>query len=184
MFGLLRPSSGANARTLPGSYMSVYCDLCAVLAMEYGLKARPLIVHDIASLGWLLEPQDAPSTVFPRMNCVRGGTRSVCPADRHPTPRARLLAALSCYTVAVKLRDDISDQPSWRVRALTGLYAKTFTRAHLELQRLGFPLGELEETLARPGLAAVLGQPAKRLVPGPPLSGPWTAGGALFIQAQ
>ena len=149
MFGLLRPSNGADSGTLPASYMSVYCDLCAVLSLQYGLTARPLIVHDIASLGWLLEPAESTSTVFPRVNCVRGGTRSVRPPDRRATPRARLLAALSCYAVAVKLRDDLSDRPSWRARALKSLYSKTFTRANLELERLGFPLRELEGTLAQ-----------------------------------
>lgn len=149
MFGLLRPTHDAHSRTLPASYRSVYCDLCAVLAWQYGLKARPLIVHDLAAVGWLLESPDAPAAVFPRTNCLRGGTRSVRPAERQPPNRTRLLAALSCYAVAVKLRDDLNDEPSWRVRALHSLYARTFARADRDLVRLGFPLEQLEGALAQ-----------------------------------
>ena len=149
MFGALRPLEGADSRALPTSYMSVYCDLCAVLSLQYGLTARPLIVHDIASLGWLLGSAESSLHVFPRMNCARGGTRSVRPIDRRPSPRRRLLAALSCYAVAVKLRDDAIDRPSWRGCALRSFYSKTFAHANVELARLGFPLGELAGILAQ-----------------------------------
>jgi hypothetical protein len=148
MFGLLRPAQDAANRRLPASYMSVYCDLCAVLSLRYGLSARPLIVHDIAALSWLLEAGRDPAVVFPRLNCVKGGTRSIPVRDRQPTDRARLAAALSCYAVGVKVRDDLADEPSWRSRALHSFYARTFAEAHHELAQLGFPLDALSSTLA------------------------------------
>jgi hypothetical protein len=129
--------------------MSVYCDLCAVLSLQYGLTTRPLIVHDITTLGWLLDPMSDTEVVFPRLNCVKGGTRSVKASERQPTNRARLAAALSCYVVAVKIRDDMQDEPSWRTRAVQSYYSTTFAAANRDLQQLAFPLDQLEATLAQ-----------------------------------
>lgn len=148
MFGLLRPTPDPGTRGLPGSYMSRYCDLCGVLALQYGVTARALIVHDIATLGWLLEPEDGPPVVFPRMNCLKGGTRSVDAEARLPRERERLEAALSCYALAVKVQDDLVDEPSWRGRALRKIFAGTFERANRDLRRLEFPVNGLEATLA------------------------------------
>ncbi len=147
MFGLLRPTIGADARRLPKSYMTIYCDVCATLSLRYGIKARPLIVHDIVSLGWLLAEPEGPPATFPRGNCVRGGVRSVPPAVRDPADRTHLLAALSCYAVGVKLDDDIRDRPSWHARLLNNLYATTFEQANHELSRRKFPLSGMEESL-------------------------------------
>ncbi len=148
MFGLLRPAHHATTRRLPASYMSEYCDLCGVLALKYGLKARPLLVHDITTLGWLLGPAADSPTLFPRSNCVKGGTRSVRAPDRRPARRTRLAAALSCYAVAVKVGDDLQDEPSWRSRALQSFYARTFAAARRDLQQLAFPVGRLDAALA------------------------------------
>lgn len=57
MFGLLRPSPAASARTLPASYMSVNCDPCAVLSLKYGLTARPYVVYDLAARDGFWSPR-------------------------------------------------------------------------------------------------------------------------------
>ncbi|HEX5271396.1 MAG TPA: DUF5685 family protein, partial [Gemmataceae bacterium] len=84
---------------------------------------------------------------FPTCNCVRGGTR---PAARPAGPgaRQRFLAALSAYSVGVKVADDLTDQHTWKARLAQALYRDAFARSRGDLAADGFDLPAFEAVLA------------------------------------
>ncbi|WP_428306227.1 DUF5685 family protein [Lacipirellula sp.] len=57
MFGILRPSQVRLSGPDRVAYSSTYCNVCGALAAEYGHASRLLVVHDIATLAWLLIPK-------------------------------------------------------------------------------------------------------------------------------
>jgi hypothetical protein len=147
MFGLLRP----QRRLLNGEdrrdHSSAYCNLCASLSYCYGVSSRLLVVHDVATADWLLSGQRAEPRLFPIANCVRGGVRSVArPACL--SARQRFLAALSAYTVGVKVADDLSDHGTGKARLAQAIYGPVFARARRDLAVHGFDVAAFEAVLA------------------------------------
>lgn len=146
MFGLLRPAlhqlDGAERRR----YASCYCNLCGALSIEYGVASRLLVVHDIATLAWLLAPVDAPKLPLATLNCLRGGTRAV--KQEGLSNYVRFLAAISAFTLGVKLRDDDRDGGTWRSRLGRRAYHQTFERARLNLSDLNCEMTRLHSALA------------------------------------
>jgi Family of unknown function (DUF5685) len=147
MFGLLRPLKRLVGEEDWRDYASAYCNLCASLSQRYGLTSRLLVVHDVATADWLLAGAAAVRRPFPVCNCVKGGTRSV-PAALRTDERQSLLAAVSAYTVGVKVQDDLADGGSWKARLAHALYRETFARARRDLAQGGFDVAAFEAALA------------------------------------
>jgi hypothetical protein len=101
----------------------------------------------VAAADWLLAGARAVERHFPIANCLKGGTYSVAPELRHD-PRQAFLAAVSAYTIGVKVADDLTDQGSWKARLAHVLYRDTFARARRDLAACGFELGAFEEHLS------------------------------------
>ena len=73
MFGILSPCRQLLCKTDRAGYTSAYCSLCGLLGRQYGLKARMLVVNDIATLWWLLSPRSTGGEDRLRTsNCIRG----------------------------------------------------------------------------------------------------------------
>ena len=147
MFGLLRPLKRLVGEEDWRDYASAYCNLCAGLSQRYGLPARLLVVHDVATADWLLAGAAPVRRPFPACNCVKGGTRSV-PAALRTDERQSLLAAVSAYTVGVKVQDDLADGGGWKARLAQALYKETFARARRDLAQGGFDVAAFEATVA------------------------------------
>lgn len=147
MFGLLRPLKRLVGEEDWRDYASAYCNLCATLAHRYGLPARLLVVHDVATADWLLAGAAPVRRPFPACNCVKGGTRCV-PAALRTDERQALLAAVSAYTVGVKVQDDLADGGGWKARLAQALYRDTFARARRDLAQGGFDVAAFEAALA------------------------------------
>jgi hypothetical protein len=147
MFGLLRPLKRLVGEEEWRDYASAYCNLYASLSHRYGLPARLLVVHDVATADWLLAGAAPVRRPFPACNCVKGGTRSV-PAALRTDDRQSLLAAVSAYTVGVKVQDDLTDGGSWKARLAHALYKETFARARRDLAQGGFDVAAFEAALA------------------------------------
>ena len=147
MFGLLRPLKRLVGEEDWRDYASAYCNLCATLSHRYGLPARLLVVHDVATADWLLAGAAPVRRPFPACNCVKGGTRSV-PAALRSDERQSLLAAVSAYTVGVKVQDDLADGGGWKARLAHALYGDTFARARRDLALTGFDVAAFEAALA------------------------------------
>jgi hypothetical protein len=105
------------------------------------------VVHDVATADWLLSGAAAVRRPFPTCNCLKGGTRSV-PATLRTDERQSLLAAISAYTVGVKVQDDLADGGSWKARLAHVLYKDTFARARRDLAQGGFDVAAFEAALA------------------------------------
>jgi hypothetical protein len=148
MFGLLRPLKSLVAEEDWRDYAAAYCNLCASLSHRYGLTSRLLVVHDVATADWLLAGAAAVRRPFPTCNCVKGGTRSV-PAALRTDERQSLLAAVSAYTVGVKVQDDLADDGRWKARLAHALYKDTFARARRDLAQGGFDVAAFEAALAQ-----------------------------------
>jgi hypothetical protein len=148
MFGLLRPHKRLVGAEDWRDYASAYCNLCASLSHRYGLTSRLLVVHDVATAEWLLSGAAPVRRPFPTCNCVKGGTRSV-PAALRTDERQSLLAAISAYTVGVKVQDDLADGGGWKARLAHALYKDTFARARRDLAEGGFEVTAFEAALAQ-----------------------------------
>ncbi len=148
MFGLLRPLKRLVAEEDWRDYAYAYCNLCASLSHRYGLPSRLLVVHDVATADWLLAGAAEVRRPFPTCNCVKGGTRSVSAAQR-TDERQSLLAAVSAYTVGVKVQDDLADGGGWKARLAHRLYKDTFARARRDLAQGGFDVAAFEAALAQ-----------------------------------
>jgi hypothetical protein len=146
MFGLLRPHKRLVGPEDWRDYASAYCNLCASLSHRYGLTSRLLVVHDVATADWLLSGSAQARRPFPTCNCAKGGTRSVPPALR-TDERQSLLAAVSAYTVGVKVQDDLADGGGWKARLAHTLYRDTFARARRDLAQDGFDVAAFEAAL-------------------------------------
>ena len=137
MFGVLKPQRKHLSQTESRRHMSAYCSLCGLLSSQYGLKSRMLVVHDIATLWWLLE---APSSIheqkLPIGNCVRGGAGRV--RKRGVSELQKFLAAMSAYTIGVKVKDDLEDGSNWKTQITDWMYAGQFTKARTDLIEVGF----------------------------------------------
>ena len=126
MFGRLRPLLRQATPAERRGYQRVYCNLCAGLAAQYGARARLFVVYDFASLAWLVCGDDVREQPFRRMNCLQGG---VIGRRHRLRPLERFLAAISAYTCAVKVRDDLEDGDSWKARWAERIGAKAFRQA-------------------------------------------------------
>lgn len=148
MFGILRPHRGLLEHSERVRHTSAYCNLCGLLSGRYGVRSRMLVVHDIATLWWLLGGQ-ANSHAQPLAigNCLRGGARHL--RNTGLSEVQRLVAALSVYTLGVKVADDLVDGGGWRARAANRMYGHIFEAARQELADVNFNLGELEDILSR-----------------------------------
>lgn len=146
MFGILKPQCNLLDRQDRARHGSAYCNLCGLVGSRYSFKSRMLVVHDIATLWWLLEDPDAslyrPLTVG---NCVRGGTARL--RTKELPPLAQLLAGISAYTVGIKVADDLADENSWRIRLANRMYHQVFDQAREDLRVVGFEIEELEQAL-------------------------------------
>ncbi|BBO33456.1 hypothetical protein PLANPX_3068 [Lacipirellula parvula] len=145
MFGILKPAY----RELHGrdrvAYSSIYCNLCGALAAEYGLPSRLLVVHDIATLAWLLTTGETREMPFNRGNCLRGGAGRVRQGGLPPL--LKYLAAISAFTLGVKLQDDERDQRNWRNAIVNATYQRTFNRSSQKLQQVGADTNRLRSAL-------------------------------------
>lgn len=147
MFGILRPHRQQLERGEYVRYVTAYCSLCGLLRCQYGMASRMLVVHDIATLWWLLSsPSRGGNGLLKTNNCIRGGAgqlRRQGLSDLH-----RLLAALSVHMVAIKVADDLVDTGSWR-SCLTGfVYHRVFQRARQDLVDIGFDMERLDTILS------------------------------------
>ncbi|WP_261343595.1 DUF5685 family protein [Gimesia panareensis] len=127
-------------------HMSAYCSLCGLLSSRYGLKSRMLVVHDIATLWWLLEsPSSANEEKLPVGNCVRGGAGKL--KKRGFSELQKFLAAMSAYTIGIKVKDDIADGRNWKTRMANWMYSGQFAKARTDLIEVGFDVENLERIL-------------------------------------
>lgn len=147
MFGILKPAHAKLARSERQSYASFYCNLCGTLGTEYGISSRMLVVHDFATLAWLLAPETVLTLPFPRVNCVPGRQN---PARKQPLPPyVRYLAAISAFTMGVKLQDNERDDRSWLAAAANSVYRRTFSKSRVQLDELGISVAALDSMLAQ-----------------------------------
>ncbi len=147
MFGLLRPQKRLLATEDWNDYASSYCNLCASLSYRYGVQTRLLVVHDVAAADWLLSGACPSERAFPVNNCLKGGVRSV-PQPVYLTQREQFLAAVSAYTIGVKVQDDLDDRGSWKARVAFAFYKSSFARARRDLLANGFDVQQFEDVLA------------------------------------
>ncbi|WP_339686470.1 DUF5685 family protein [Gimesia maris] len=146
MFGVLKPQRNHLSQTESRRHMSAYCSLCGLLSSQYGLKSRMLVVHDIATLWWLLETSSSKNEQkLPIGNCVRGGTGKV--RKRGISELQKFLAAMSAYTIGVKVKDDIEDGSNWKTRIADWMYSGQFTKARTDLIEVGFDVERMERIL-------------------------------------
>jgi hypothetical protein len=96
MFGILRPELSGSHLASRQEYTSTYCNLCGHLRLRYGLKSRILVVHDIATLSWLLTARSTANFPLMQANCVRGLGQKSRPAS----PRWTFLAAISAHSIS------------------------------------------------------------------------------------
>ena len=147
MFGILKPQRKLLSESENRRHMSAYCSLCGFLRSQYGLKSRMLVVHDIATLWWLLE---APSCVndqnLPIGNCVRGGAGKL--RKRGVSELQKFLAAMSAYTIGIKVKDDITDGSNWKTQMASWMYSDQFEKARVDLIAVGFNVEYLEQILS------------------------------------
>ncbi|WP_261344653.1 DUF5685 family protein [Gimesia panareensis] len=147
MFGILKPQRKLLSESENRRHMSAYCSLCGFLRSQYGLKSRMLVVHDIATLWWLLE---APSCVndqkLPIGNCVRGGAGKL--RKRGVSELQKFLAAMSAYTIGIKVKDDITDGSNWKTQMVSWMYSDQFEKARVDLIAVGFNVEYLEQILS------------------------------------
>lgn len=148
MFGLLRPSYKALPSQEQKRHMAEYCNVCGSLGYRYGIASRPLVVHDLATLAWMIQGDQAQTAPFKSFNCIKGGARLQNGLTELPA-RQELIAALSATTISIKLEDDIEDSNSLMSRATNSLYKNAFGMAADDLARTGFDLGGLREHLER-----------------------------------
>ena len=103
MFGVLKPQRKLLSESENRRHMSAYCSLCGLLSSQYGLKSRMLVVHDIATLWWLLEsPSSANKEKIPVGNCLRGGAGKL--KKDGVSELQKFLAAMSVYTIGIKVK--------------------------------------------------------------------------------
>ncbi len=146
MLGVLKPQRNHLSQTENRRHMSAYCSLCGLLSSQFGLKSRMLVVHDIATLWWLLEaPSSKNEQKLPVGNCVRGGAGKV--RKRGISELQKFLAAMSAYTIGVKVKDDIEDGSNWKTRIADRMYSSQFTKARTDLIEVGFDVQSLERIL-------------------------------------
>lgn len=146
MFGVLKPQRKLLSQTESRRHMSAYCSLCGLLSNQYGFKSRMLVVHDIATLWWLLEASSSENKQkLPIGNCVRGGTGKL--RKRGVSELQKFLAAISAYTIGIKIQDDIQDGNSWKTRLANRWYSDQFEKARTDLIALGFNVEYLEQIL-------------------------------------
>ncbi|WP_339726743.1 DUF5685 family protein [uncultured Gimesia sp.] len=147
MFGVLKPQRKLLSPAESRRHMSAYCSLCGLLSSQYGLKSRMLVVHDIATLWWLLEaPSSENEQKLTIGNCVRGGTGQL--GKRGVSELQKFLAAMSAYTIGIKVKDDIQDGSSWKTRLVNRMYSAQFEKARTDLVTVGFDVEHLEQILS------------------------------------
>lgn len=147
MFGILRPQLRLIDSSERKRYRRTYCNLCGLIGTQYGYRSRMLVVHDIATIWWLLERPDAlGSKPLKSANCVRGGGKRL--SEKGLSELQRLFAAISAYTIGIKVADDIADEPNWRSHAADRLYRRAFSQARRDLQEIDFNLSRLDSILA------------------------------------
>lgn len=148
MFGILRPAFSALCGDEQSRYMSEYCNACASLSHAYGIMARPLVVHDIATLAWLSHGGDAMNLPFRTHNCLKGG--AILQGNLRQVPkRHALIAALSAATVAIKTADDVADSSAILPRLTSFISGPIFKRAAQDLDVLGFESFQLRQALSK-----------------------------------
>jgi len=75
VFGKLRPALDTLPTADRRLFGSMYCNLCAALGLQYGLKSRLLLVHDLCTIGWLSgETSDLP---FVTNNCLQAAVAAL-----------------------------------------------------------------------------------------------------------
>lgn len=148
MFGILKPDRSLLDDGERWRHASTYCNLCGLLGSRYAYKSRMLVVHDIATLWWLLEqPEQEAERPLAIANCVWGGSSRLRLYGL--TDNQRFLSALSAYTIGVKVADDLADGGTVRTKLADRLYGDDFDQARSELVELGFDVDALEGILAR-----------------------------------
>ena len=146
MFGVLKPQRKLLSGSENRRHMSAYCSLCGLLSSQYGLKSRMLVVHDIATLWWLLEsPSSANEEKLPVGNCVRGGAGKL--KKRGVSELQKFLTAMSAYTIGIKVKDDITDGSIWKTRMAKWMYSDQFAKSRTDLIEVGFDVEHLERIL-------------------------------------
>lgn len=146
MFGILKPQANLLTREEYRQYVSAYCNLCGLLHHRYGLKSRFLVLHDVATLWWLLDHQNK-SRQLRMGNCVRGGVGKL--KDGEVSELQQLLAAISVYTISIKVKDDMQDDGGLQSRILHWSYQSVFEEARQDLRNLDFDVDQMESILAQ-----------------------------------
>ncbi|HEV7280420.1 MAG TPA: DUF5685 family protein [Pirellulaceae bacterium] len=141
MFGILRPLHAALDPIERARHASAYCNLCGLIGSRYGFSSRLLVVHDVATLWWLLQSSES-NWSLPRANCIRGGSRRL--RSTGLSELQRFLAAMSVFTIGVKVEDDVADGGSRRAVLTHRMYRRSFDLARHELSNLGFPVHQLD----------------------------------------
>ena len=104
------------------------------------------MVHDVATLWWLLQPDNSSGRPLVRGNCVRGGARNL---KNSLTETQKLISAISAFIVGVKVRDDLRDGGGTTSKVLQKWYARAFDSANNDLQRIGFDMSGLNRILQK-----------------------------------
>ena len=147
MFGILKPQSQLLNLTQRRQHQSAYCNLCGFVGAKYGMKSRFLVVHDIATMWWLLRDARQNEFELRQANCIRGGTRSL--KRRGLDKVQQFLAAVSVYVAGVKVQDDLADGDGRFARVAHRLYRGAFQKARGDLIAMSFPVVELEDLIRR-----------------------------------
>lgn len=145
MFGIISPCFTHLDETEQSSYQAIYCNLCAALSRTFGLHARPLVINDVVALDWLLNGNNCSDHLYKCGNCLKGGT--LLKTNAPLSKRQQFLAAISAYTIAVKLADSVQDEPSLKIKLAHRMYGKIAEQAKTLLKDLDFDYQQLETML-------------------------------------
>lgn len=146
MIGVLRPRPDVLSKSQRVDYMSRYCNLCGFISRRYGFKSRPLLVNDIATLWWLLDPTPTDKLPLSQLNCVRGTRQKLDAFVTHECQT--LLAALSLSAVKAKLDDDLADEGKQNRSIINWLNRKSMRQCRDDLRQVHFDVEELERIVA------------------------------------
>jgi hypothetical protein len=145
MYGLLAGCQGALDRRERSTWRSYMCGLCESLSRAFGPAARLLATPDMALLALLTDAQSAVVAAPSPSRCL--GRQPFYLRVANTTSRgSRFARCINIAAAVARIEDAVRDgdfRPRWLARLGATVLRPAASRAHAELEQLGFDPGIL-----------------------------------------